>query len=67
MGIPNTDWDCCSDGPMATDQCGVGQGDCDTDAECSGNLRCGRNNCKADFSTAASNWFRTADCCISSP
>ena len=46
--------ECCSvNGP-----CRVGQGDCDGDSECRGNLVCGRNNCdQAKFF-----WY-SADCC----
>ena len=33
--------ECCS----ASNQCGEGQGDCDKDSECLGNLVCGRDNC----------------------
>jgi len=40
--------------------CTVGQGDCDRDADCSGNLVCGHDNCKQFNSQAHSN----ADCCI---
>ena len=33
--------ECCS----TSNQCGEGQGDCDKDSECLGNLVCGRDNC----------------------
>ena len=36
------DWDCCSEAAP----CGLGYGDCDTDAECEGPLVCGDNNCE---------------------
>merc|ERR1719228_742698 len=32
--------DCCS----SSNQCGEGEGDCDSDAECFGNLKCGEGN-----------------------
>jgi len=40
-------WHCCS----ATDtvKCGVGQGDCDSDDDCAGDLACGNNNCVKDW------------------
>lgn len=44
--------ECCSkDKP-----CGVGQGDCDHDDECVGDLKCGNNNCVGFPSPKA-------DCC----
>ena len=47
------DRECCSvDNP-----CGLGQGDCDKDDECSGDLVCGRDNCGMEYKSA------TADCC----
>ena len=54
---PNTwssyDGDCCSvDYP-----CAVGEGDCDTDAQCVGDLKCGSNNCGALFPNP------DVDCC----
>merc|ERR1719228_2961785 len=39
--------------------CVLGQGDCDEDSECAGNLVCGLNNCR-NFTSAA---FAYADCC----
>ena len=59
-GIPKTSWDCCDDG----NQCTAGQGDCDKDSHCSGNLVCGSNNCLDDYSLPGSNWGSSADCCI---
>ena len=35
------DWHCCS----ASKPCVNGQGDCDKDSDCYGNLVCGDNNC----------------------
>ena len=57
-GIPTTDWSCCS----SFNQCNVGEGDCDVDYQCKGNLRCGNNNCKA-IGITGSNWYDSADCC----
>ena len=42
-------------------KCGEGQGDCDRDSDCAGDLLCGTNNC-LDF---GSNWGSTYDCCYS--
>ena len=39
-------------------QCGVGEGDCDFDSVCSGNLKCGVDNCDASKGFPA-----TFDCC----
>ena len=50
------DWNCCTTGS----QCGVAEGDCDTDADCKTGLVCGKNNCR-NFNQQ-SNYF--ADCCI---
>ena len=49
--------DCCKvDAP-----CSLGQGDCDNDSECIGELICGRNNCGAEFP------WDSADCCTIQP
>ena len=50
------DWTCCTNnGP-----CAMGEGDCDNDSECAGNLVCGTDNCR-DFDTSwASSTF---SCC----
>ena len=42
-----------------------GQGDCDEDSQCEGDLTCGADNCLSDFSTSSSNWVTGADCCTS--
>jgi len=44
--------DCCS----TSTPCGIGQGDCDHDLHCAGDLVCGKNNCGYQF-------WSTADCC----
>merc|ERR1712215_207581 len=50
--------DCCTvDSP-----CDLGGGDCDSNAECSGDLVCGQNNCKQFNTNAASQ----NDCCTDS-
>ena len=48
--------ECCG----TSNPCDEGQGDCDKDSECSGNLICGKNNC--DHSKFPSN---KTDCCTS--
>ena len=47
----------CTSNPRA---CGLGDGDCDKDSECQGNLVCGTNNCAC---TSANGWSTAADCC----
>ena len=47
------DSECCS----AANPCGIGQGDCDEDDECYGDLQCGNNNCGDAFENS------NADCC----
>ena len=44
---------CCT----SSNQCDVGEGDCDSDNGCKGNLVCGKNNC------AGSTFDSTDDCC----
>ena len=38
--------------------CGAGEGDCDSDVDCAGNLQCGYDNCNAFFGFTSS-----YDCC----
>merc|ERR1719312_53749 len=52
----NDAWSCCSQ----SNQCGLGGGDCDTDADCKSGLMCGTDNCR-DFHANAHQY---ADCCI---
>ena len=40
------DLSCCSD----NSQCGLGEGDCDSDSHCAGDLTCGTDNCAAGAS-----------------
>ena len=49
----NDDTSCC----QSYAQCGLGEGDCDDDEDCSGDLVCGTNNCAAGRATL--------DCCES--
>ena len=46
-------WGCCS----SSNPCGADEGDCDSDNDCLGNLKCGFNNC------VGSQFLPTADCC----
>ena len=52
-GLRNETRECCS----VSSPCKEGQGDCDTDEECRGDLVCGRNNCGNKFD------WKSADCC----
>ena len=52
----NDDKDCCT----SSAPCAMGEGDCDNDSQCAGDLVCGTDNC-IDFDTA---WPDSAfDCC----
>ena len=65
IGFDETD-DCCIEPGCYGDdsccqpynQCSIGQGDCDTDEDCKGNLVCGNNNCDGK------GFDNTDDCCI---
>ena len=37
-----TNWDCCK----PSRQCGLGEGDCDSDLDCKAGLKCGGDNCR---------------------
>merc|ERR1719383_1291500 len=50
------DWSYCT----ASAPCKLGQGDCDSDKDCSGSLVCGTDNCQ-DFTAQALN---STDCCM---
>ena len=57
-GINNeTTWNCCN----FTNQCGLGEGDCDYDDQCEGNLTCGFDNCQA--MNPNKTFSISADCC----
>ena len=54
-------WTGCDGGDSCctpSNQCSLGEGDCDTDADCLPGLRCGKDNCKGD------DFDSTDDCCI---
>jgi hypothetical protein len=58
-GDGSTNFDCCTnDAP-----CVKGNGDCDFDTDCAGDLYCGEDNCLLYHSTLNSAWETTADCC----
>ena len=47
--------ECCSE----SNTCDIGEGDCDKDSECTGNLVCGTDNCYSIFGHGS----KTLDCC----
>ena len=51
------DGSCCT----SSNPCGIGQGDCDSNSDCAGNLVCGSNNCKNFDSAWSSSYY---DCCM---
>ena len=51
--------ECCEFDDPEEDKCTEGQGDCDSDAGCAGNLICGRNNCRVYHENSSV----TDDCC----
>ena len=60
-GCQNGGWSCCS----SSNQCSIGEGDCDDDSECSGNLVCGTDNCDSNFQNGTNEQgeFHQQDCC----
>eukprot|EP01047_Picozoa_sp_COSAG01_P049281 COSAG01_NODE_4873_length_4661_cov_10.259097_3_plen_171_part_01 len=53
-----------------TNSCGLGQGDCDWDADCTGNLVCGSNNCGGSYTcgSGSSQYCGSYDdCCTQAP
>ena len=42
-------------------KCGVGEGDCNFDKDCEGDLKCGTRNCDDDF--PLTNFGEKFDCC----
>jgi len=66
--------DCCYDKPgigaaddgsycSSSRRCSEGQGDCDTDSDCTTGLTCGKDNCRSFHPNASP----TADCCYDKP
>jgi len=50
-------WECCT----PSNPCGIGEGDCDYDSDCSGSLICGHDSaCNHGYAYYDSSW----DCCI---
>ena len=45
---------CCT----STNQCNIGEGDCDKDSHCLPGLKCGKDNCIGD------GFDKTDDCCF---
>jgi len=56
-GLSSYYTDCCS----ASNQCGLGEGDCDSDNDCKGSLKCGANNC-----LKGRKFNKYSDCCYDS-
>ena len=50
--------ECCSQGIP----CSLGQGDCDTDAECENDLLCGSEG-QGEGSNCGPKFYETAECC----
>ena len=50
---------CCT----SSNQCGEGEGDCDSDVDCFGNLMCGQGNGFDDNCDNTLGFYSTADCC----
>ena len=57
--VEATKWQCCKEDKT----CLLGGGDCDNDEQCEGELVCGRDNCRNEFSIPGSDWDAKADCC----
>ena len=51
MRCKGVDSGCCTE----DNPCGVGDGDCDNDSDCAGELTCGNSNCP---------WGDNDDCCV---
>ena len=56
---PGSYWSCCT----SSNQCNVGEGDCDFDEDCATGLICGTDNCQ-ETGIPGSDWNYSADCCI---
>ena len=55
----NGGWSCCS----ISNQCNEGEGDCDKDDDCFGNLKCGQGNGFDDNCDDALGFEPQFDCC----
>ena len=61
--------DSCTDGSggpeccTSSDQCGEGEGDCDSDVDCVGNLKCGQGNGLDDNCDTSLGFPSDYDCC----
>ena len=51
--------ECCT----TTNKCGVGEGDCDSDTECYGSLKCGTDNCVGMWGSIVG-FAASSDCCF---
>ena len=50
---------CCT----SSQQCGAGEGDCDSDVDCAGNLKCGEGNGFDNNCDTSLGFLSTDDCC----
>ena len=57
--VMNHDNGCCT----ASNPCKHGEGDCDSNDDCSGSLTCGDENCQARFSHLGT-FDKDDDCCV---
>ena len=48
---------------LVHEQCGEGEGDCDTDVDCAGNLKCGQGNGFNDNCDTSLGFLGDDDCC----
>ena len=55
----------CTGGNECCDKqmCGEGEGDCDADSQCTGNLKCGDSNCSWGSKEGLGRWGSADDCC----
>ena len=51
--------ECCT----SSDQCGEGEGDCDSDVDCAGNLKCGQGNGLDGNCDTSLGFHSDYDCC----
>ena len=51
---------CCSD----ANKCGEGEGDCDSDSNCLGDLFCLKGGAEGCHTHVGSNWDSADDCCV---
>ena len=52
---------------MKNGPCVEGEGHCRRDSDCADGLKCGRRNCKKDFTATGTKWKKNSNCCFSKP